>query len=300
MTQSTSYHFSFTKEHTSCIKGLAIFFMLFYHLTGSPGRLTQITQLIPSWYGTSITHAFQICVPLFLFMGGFGLYKTYSKKTSFSYRDALKRIFNLYKQYWIIFFIFVPIGFLFIDYTFHPLEFISNLLAITSSYNGEWWFLSLYIELLLLFPIVIRINVNLKYHLLIFLGIFLITRFLLQIDIWDNDNILIYHSRAFLINLPIWMLGIIFAKFNIFQLIISKIQDLRLNNILIAFFCLAIPLLGRAYLPMIGVTEIVLVPVEIIGIIILCEKMNYAKSILYQLGKHSTNMWLIHSFFIFY
>lgn len=80
----------------------------------------------------------------------------------------------------------------------------------------------------------------------------------------------------------------------------SKIQALHLNNILIAFLCLIFPILGRAYLPMIGITEIILVPLEIIGIIILSDNIKYGKCCLEILGKHSTNMWLIHGFFIFY
>jgi hypothetical protein len=54
------------------------------------------------------------------------------------------------------------------------------------------------------------------------------------------------------------MLGIAFAKYDIFSEIIKKMQTFRLDNIFVALLCVAIPILGRAYLPMIGVTEIVL------------------------------------------
>jgi hypothetical protein len=53
---------------------------------------------------------------------------------------------------------------------------------------------------------------------------------------------------------------------------------------------------------MIGVTEIVLVPIEIIGIVNLCKRLSERfGDLLHQCTvKHSTNMWFLHVFLIPY
>jgi hypothetical protein len=44
------------------------------------------------------------------------------------------------------------------------------------------------------------------------------------------------------------MLGIAFAKYDIFSKIIKKMLTFRLDNIFVALLCIAIPIVGRAYL----------------------------------------------------
>lgn len=49
---------------------------------------------------------------------------------------------------------------------------------------------------------------------------------------------------------------------------------------------------------MIGITELIMVPIFIYGIINLCKITG--KDIFSFFRKHSMNLWLIHSFFIYY
>lgn len=60
-----------TKQNTLEIKGVAILCMIFYHLFGFAERLP--IENIQSWIGSPVTKAFQICVPIYLFMSGYGL-----------------------------------------------------------------------------------------------------------------------------------------------------------------------------------------------------------------------------------
>ena len=57
-----------TKDNTLEIKGVAILCMIFFHLFGFPERIP--TENISQWMGSPITKAFQICVPIYLFMAG--------------------------------------------------------------------------------------------------------------------------------------------------------------------------------------------------------------------------------------
>lgn len=60
-----------------------------------------------------------------------------------------------------------------------------------------------------------------------------------------------------------------------------------------------LPLIVRAYVPLIGITELVIVPMFALGVVYLC-RVKYIAKVLSFMGKHSMNLWLIHSFFIYY
>ena len=57
-----------TKEHSIQIKGVAILCMVLFHLFGFPERIPTSVQ----WMGMPIIKALQICVPIYLFMAGYG------------------------------------------------------------------------------------------------------------------------------------------------------------------------------------------------------------------------------------
>ena len=93
-------------------------------------------------------------------------------------------------------------------------------------------------------------------------------------------------------------LGCFFARFDVFRWLYRKCAWL-FDNYVLAPFLLIIPILVRAYLPVIGITELFTVPIFIVGVVNICNFV-YGGKILFFFGKHSMNLWLIHSFFIFY
>ena len=58
-----------TKQNTIYLKGWAVLFMLFLHF----GNLSVLPEYQYSWSGNEWEGAFQICVPIFLFLSGYGL-----------------------------------------------------------------------------------------------------------------------------------------------------------------------------------------------------------------------------------
>lgn len=94
------------------------------------------------------------CVPIFLFISGYGFAKSSNKDTHPSY--YLNKILYIFIGYWLVFIIFVPLSYYFSEWKFVSLEprtVISNFLGISNSYNGEWWFFLPYILLILLTPL---------------------------------------------------------------------------------------------------------------------------------------------------
>lgn len=127
--------------------------------------------------------------------------------------------------------------------------------------------------------------------------ILLISRFLSLFLPLSDCGIAGRHVRMIFVNINIFLLGVAFARFDIFKSLDQYTKGLFARKWVVALF-LTLPIVSRAYLPMKGVTELITVPVFCVGIINLCKYSG--GDILRYLGKHSMNMWLIHSVFIYY
>ena len=159
-----------SKANSKIIKGLAILLMLIHHLWFFPERIAggELKYLfyIMGRSTISILGSFgKICVSLFFFVGGYGIY-IQSKNRSF---NILKNIKKIYKNYWKVFLIFIPIGYLlfsnqtpycadekiYTNFLFFGYNYIlANFLGFSSSLNGEWWFLRSYIIAIITFPFI--------------------------------------------------------------------------------------------------------------------------------------------------
>jgi len=153
-----------TKEQSKALQGAAILMMLYHHLFSVPDALgTQYYSLLNigginielrmAWF-------FKLCVGIYAFVSGYGLCRAIKRdKDSFigslrnGYICVFKKLFSFYKQYWLVFVIFVPIGFVFFNRQFVLSEFLLNLLGISSTYNGAWWYVYQYLKMLLIFPV---------------------------------------------------------------------------------------------------------------------------------------------------
>lgn len=129
---------------------------------------------------------------------------------------------------------------------------------------------SLYAELLVLFYFVSKIKLGWKGYLLLMLGLLILTRGLNYVLHLDEEVIVERHLKMILIDLNIFMLGCFFAKFNIFKWLHERCHWLY-KKIYLAPLLLVIPILVRAYLPLIGVTELLIVPMFCIGIVNVCK-----------------------------
>jgi hypothetical protein len=285
----------FSKENSIQVKGVAILCMIAYHLFSFPERI--LNDAIHSWFGSPITEAFQICVPIYLFIGGYGL-QCIANKDSITWKEIIRRLYKLYISYWWVAIPFIIVGFMVGYYAIDLKEFLNNLSGLKSSYNGEWWFFSLYVELLILFYFISRIKFGWKRYLLLMTIILFITRSINKMLPLDDCIIYQRHLKMILIDLNIFMLGCFFSKFNIFDKLNKKYSFL-FNNHIAALLLMTLPLIIRAYGPIIGITELFIVPMFVIGIVNICKIMGGGKIFLF-LGKHSMNLWLIHSFFIYY
>lgn len=328
--RNEEYHF--TKSHTQLAKGIAIILMVIHHLFRFPDRLHNVSyiSIIPFFHINNINIEFilgefgKICVAMYLFLSGYGLYISYLNKKSFSFKKSIKKMISILINYWVIFIIFVPIGLIWYNdnpqYNFKLINFIANFFTLRSSYNYEWWFLRLYIELLLLFPIIKHIlkkKVIFSIGISIFLYIISIgsdVLFKLFPQISCIQNTLIYSDiQKILIWQIVFCTGCLTAKYNLFKAMNEFLFSKRLNNnycnIITIVIIMAVRIsstivfkfIGKGYETNINATDIdfLLVPI----FILCCTNIFYnskSRKILLILGKHSTNIWLTHTFFAYY
>ena len=263
--------------------------MIAYHLCGCPERYNEVH---PDWYGNQIAKALVLCVPIYLFISGYGL----QCGGTFGIEKLWKRLKKLYATFWWVFVPFVCVG-IFVGYYHIPNsipDFLMNFMGLTYRYNTEWWFLGIYLGQLLGFLLLSRLNVRCFYYLFIMFLLFVGSRFILKSAIEMN-----FWIEMFLIYLNIFMLGVFFAKFDVFKNL-GKFLPPKNWILICGLGGVIMSVVLRAYSPSVGIVELISVPLFVGSVNCLSDRLSIIKTIFSFLGKHSTNLWLIHSFFIFY
>lgn len=315
----------FSRQDTKALKGVAILLMLMHHLLAFPDRLPTKYQYAVSAAAlkqlTTVGSFGKICVYIFMFLGGLGL----AKQIQAHRFHLLKKIWGLYRVYWRVFLIFVPLGFLFFSkqprYSkafmwnrfarFSFGKFLQNLTGYASSYNGEWWFVRVFVAAIFLGTIYYYLtekinNVYLETGLVLFTSVFTVKFLPALIKLSPFSSLAssylwmqLFMPNAFICS---YLFGIVFGKYDVF----ANLR--RLFSSYSAFWRAMIGLLLIAcafYFQenvFVNVSEMMLVitPVFMTGCLLLLDLSAKASKVLRYFGRMSTNLWLIHTFFCYY
>ena len=301
MKQNIDYRI--TLNETNVVKGIAICAMLWHHLFYEHPE-----------YGTGVFHLAlicKLCVALFLFLSGYGMTVNYQKKET---EDMLKaktidlikfqarRFTKFYLSYWMIFAITVSLG----VFAFgRPLSAAyggegciwTNLIIdwfgfqAFGSYNITWWFNRLILVLWLLFP---------------FLYWFMKSRtvcvWMLILLYFDPGGILYpLHKLApgFIFYAIAYTLGI-FLAINI-EKINQLLNQVHPNVVVSASIGITIVLLYLRNIYMIphfyeqNVDPFIAIFISL-SVVCICRLTRRNLSPLVFIGKHSMNMYLLHTF----
>lgn len=314
-----------TRKESKIMKGIAVLLMMIHHLWGFPNRiaggsLNYIITLFGKPLILSVGSFGKICVSFFFFLGGYGVYHSFCGKRF----KPISKLKGLYIAYWKVFVIFVPIGYLlcsnqpaycenvsiysrFAKFSWNNC--IANFLGLSSSINGEWWFLLSYVIALFTFPIVRSIaeRFSLKINLmLLIIGSVLITNVFPTIGKIEsigglNNNTLytslICQSAPFVS--CFWM-GVVCAKDGVLNRLAEDLKELNLLNPAFDFLVWATFFYMRQFTRYDGKWDVFYLPVLVVASIDLLRRTKYLKCILAEMGNQSTNIWLIHSFFCYY
>lgn len=273
-------------KETSVFKGIAICLMLWHHLFHNTLEFGIISNHI-GIFG-------KVCVSFFLFLSGYGLAKQYDRFASNRLRYSLiflvRKLAKFFMSYWFVFFIIIGIGLLLgrnLSEAYPNLNQYKSLILDFwgqmgySSYIPTWWFNKLIIQLYMLFPLLLTLFSRkwIGFVALIILGI------IEQFSLINIFSVIEGGIFAF-------CLGIFIA---IFPVNIKK----SLPVVLIFTAIIITLIIIRFNLSNIRFTLIdTLFVATFVGLFKTFCFSHYSFPILAYLGKHSANMYMIHSFFI--
>lgn len=281
------------------IYGIAILMMVWHHFFGFPerfggdlryigGNIEYTIELYLGYFG-------RLCIAMYAFISGYGMMaKSMQKNLKFTedIKLAIKQIIKFFIRYWIVFIIFVSIGFKFMGLKFEPEEFIKNFIGKSCSYNAEWWYVAYYVKMLIMYP-VIKLIVNklnfiknskwIIFALAIILGI---------INTVFKENYKYY--LCFLFGMLIYE-NRLYEKFN------AKLCKNEFYSIIISIGCIIFSVIVRMILTF--DVDAFLVMIYIFGCLQILKTIKNNKwpgNILQFLGHYSVYIWLTHTFFLYY
>lgn len=298
-----------TKSDSQMIKGVAIIGMVILHLFCRLGELPYSPLIwignVPLVYYLGLFG--DMCVPLFCFCSGYA-HILLSENLGKQYKNRIpKKLIRFMCNYWIVLILFTVISFLFGKQDIIPksiCELLGNIFLYKLSYNGAWWFVLTYVILLLLSPMCIYIVKKFPRQIVIICSSMIyIIAYLLRFRMSVNfKNVVIdwIVQQSILVGTSQYgyIIGMIFRE----NKWVTELRELSNNSfyssrkIKYALSIIVVSMFGGHCV----VQSAFLAPFTALATLIALFTIELPKTIraaLIYLGKHSTNIWLVHMFF---
>lgn len=285
-----------TKQESQALKGVAILLMLFLHLFFMRKNVDLCTHI---FHFNDIGLVYYISrmanpVPFFIILSGYGLYAVYKKGD----QRRWSRLRKLVLHYWLILLVFVTLGH-FIKPQIYPgniSTIIYNLTGFWTTYNGEHWFIFPYLLLAISSPLLFWACDKYKSYFVLGISyiLYLASCFLI---IKFGDQYLFTHMLAYQ---PI-LYGSLLFNF-LLGALACKNGWLKKTSRKLSSSLAWILLIGLCILRCLFTTGAFhnLFVFAFIWLWLQTERPKWFDNTLMHFGKHSMNMWLIHTFFCFY
>ncbi|TXK75410.1 acyltransferase [Mesonia sp. HuA40] len=293
---------SVQKSHQ--LKSIAILMMLCLHLFNRDFKdlfqpLIFIGSQPLSYYISLFSDA---CVPIFAFVSGYGLYYSFQNNKNIYFYKNVNRAKKLYLRYWIVLLLFaVILGWLLgkDGYPGNFLKFFVNFTGLRGSYNGAWWFFTIYIFFVFTskfwFRILDKIN---PYIYLSLLFVLYVVAFYFRVynnEIFKNPLLHYIHAQAalYFCTLFQFLLGSFALKYQWHKKVSKFFNKIKWPN-LFAIIGIITLIVFHGLIP-----NFIIAPFTALGFIFLFLQMELGKTVEKMLNfftVHSTNLWLIHMF----
>lgn len=294
----------FTKERTNVVKGLAIILLLMYHLFENENLVTSLgVKYAPFALEDFLTFTGfgNICVAVFVFLTGYGiskgLYTQESITAKAAYGQATKRFLKLMGNFTALFVSVNVLWFKYFDYTslygqgkqgiLHALTDATGFSVVlgTPTLTLTWWYMELAYILIFLVPVLAFLTKKIGYPVIL---LAILAPNVLQMG--DDMNRYLFTA----------VLGVAAAYGNW----PDKLLNLKFNKVLcwisgIAAFVLCVLVRQNAavkasYLYLVD-APVALVLVYVGGVLL--ASIPVLNKVLEFIGKHSMNIYLVHTFF---
>ena len=298
---------SFGKSESAKVKGFAILLMVVHHLFG----IEKTVLFYSSDILKDIASYGKICVALYAFMSGYGLYCSLTSKGTLK---PVSRVFKIYLKYWItILIFFIPFALMFDSSQIHIgiSKLVLNFAGVYCTIDPNIWFLFPYIAFIVLFPVMVNLVKLLKSkaaQIFLDLFLFIILPIILVVFLdnslnWQGSGIVNYLLNNVLysifVMIPFFSLGYIFSKYKLF----SKIKCNNWNRYLKIAFAIVL-MIATYFIRKISIysaygmtyTDLLIAPLLIISFVMLVNSINLKpiNIVFDKLGKLSTSIWLVH------
>ena len=296
-----------TKQDTQKAKGVAIIGMVMLHLFCRLGDLPYTPWV---WIGeTPLIYYLGLfgdfCVPIYCFCSGYAHYLLKEKHKTDYNKATAQKILRFLSQYWLVVILFSAVGLFTGNGAVIPgslSEFFGNLLLYRLSYNGAWWFVITYIFLSVLSPVLFKITQKLNPVVLLLLSGFVyfvsyLFRFQFPITIsnavlnWIWQQLILLGTSQFS-----YMIGMVSRKAQWASKLRAICQGKPICSV-----CLLLALLA-AFVGHCVVQSLIVAPITAMAVLLCLFGIRLpviVDRLLLFMGKHSTNIWLVHMFFYF-
>lgn len=302
--------FVFSKEKTEYIKGIAIILMLFHHLFGFPEWLADGVKYIgiPLRVNTveyAIGRFGHICVALFAFVTGYGMFFSY--RSGGIFKKSVRRGVSFLLGYWLVLFgIAIPVNLALGKTDITPSLVLLNLFAIDNTLVSFAWYVRFYLALLITLPIAYAMMSSASLTSAAFLLVPPIA--IIALGRIASDSLLVgrctYLASEYFLWIGCALIGMCFAKYGFFGVlarIASRLGRARIPSLLL--LC-AVLMFCRAYFPetICGAFNLdcLYAPIFVFLFGSLAEYLpKIVRRLLKILSRHSMNVWFLHSLFFF-
>ncbi|MBQ5645172.1 MAG: acyltransferase family protein [Bacteroidaceae bacterium] len=313
-----------TKEESLQLKGIAIMMMLWLHLFGTDKAiLAETTKILYINDSEPFIYAMRkfgrMCVVFYTFLGGYGLAKVYQRNATVKGLGIVtgmkngKRVWNLFKSYWLVMTIFILIATLLQPgkYPGNIMEVALNITALDITYNDTLWFLFPYALLTLFAQPIIKLSTVLRgtwlWMFITFAFIVKTIAYNTKIPFDNLEGIVIRNIFSATELFFMFFVGALFARNSLMERCVTSVKE-RISHSRItcclhigtSTVCTAILLLlftGRIFM---GASTLIdpfyIIPMIIIYLCI--ERPKWLNSGLEYIGSHSTNIWFTHRYLL--
>jgi len=301
---------TFTREDTKIAKAVAVILMCIHHLFAFPERLTDGIEYTPMFGGNYefILASFgKICVAMFVCLSSYGAYISLKNKSDLTKYIPMK-IWGLYKKFWSVFIVFIPMGMI-LNIPHIKKDIVSviyNLLAYDTTYNGEWWFFAPFVIITIISPFIIKVaDKKFSSPAVDFLLLFVIavacrtvTPSLMETKLLKG---FFYSHLGFIIRqailiFPSFLSGCIIAKYKLFDKYLSAFKN---KYFVIPVSLIIIFLTVYMRYKTTSSWDYIYAPIFIIAVVSIIRIIPSIKWLACEIGNVSMEIWLIHTFFCY-